>query len=502
MPPPKSGKKLTARQKAILDRWIEQGAPYAGTGPSSAPCPPALPAVKNAGVAAERRSTVSSSPGWRPKGSRRRPRPTATRSCAALSLDLIGLPPTPEEADAFVNDASPDAYEKLVDRLLASPHYGERWARRWLDLARYADTNGYEKDRPRSIWPYRDWVIDALNADMPFDQFTIEQLAGDLLPNADARAADRHRLSPQHDAQRGRRHRPAGVPLPRDGRPRRHDRHGLARPDRAVRAVPHAQVRPDHAPRVLPVHGVPQQRRRAGARPAAARRRRAGTSRARKSSRSWSPSCPDKWPQPAAGSSAEAPRELVERKLRRVARRASGRGRCAGRSLRPVEAKSNLPLLDRAAPTRPSSPAATRRRATPTTLQFANAPRGITAIRLEALPDDRLPAHGPGCCYYEGPKGDFFLSEFTLTSAAQPVKFGRATESYAKNNFGKDPVDRRRGDRRRPADRLELSRTAGRSARGGLHSRRAPLGARRRSTLQHALRAATTPPRSAASASR
>ena len=101
-----------------------------------------------------------------------------------MSLDLIGLPPTPEEVDAFLQDDSPDAYEKLVDRLLASPHYGERWARRWLDLARYADTNGYEKDRPRSIWPYRDWVIQALNADMPFDRFTIEQLAGDMLPGA------------------------------------------------------------------------------------------------------------------------------------------------------------------------------------------------------------------------------------------------------------------------------------------------------------------------------
>jgi hypothetical protein len=101
-----------------------------------------------------------------------------------VSLDLIGLPPTPEEVDAFVNDQSPDAYEKVVDRLLGSPHYGERWARPWLDLARYADTHGFEKDPRRTIWPYRDWVINALNKDIPFDQFTIEQLAGDLLPNA------------------------------------------------------------------------------------------------------------------------------------------------------------------------------------------------------------------------------------------------------------------------------------------------------------------------------
>ncbi|MFN3242310.1 MAG: DUF1549 and DUF1553 domain-containing protein [Planctomycetota bacterium] len=100
-------------------------------------------------------------------------------------LDVIGLPPTIEELDAFVTDRSADAYERLVDRLLASPHYGERWAVPWLDLARYGDTNGYNFDGRRSIWPYRDWLIEALNADMPFDRFTIEQLAGDLLPDAD-----------------------------------------------------------------------------------------------------------------------------------------------------------------------------------------------------------------------------------------------------------------------------------------------------------------------------
>jgi hypothetical protein len=101
-----------------------------------------------------------------------------------LSFDLVGLPPTPAEVDAFVNDAAPDAYEKLVERLLASPHYGERMAIEWLDLVRYADTNGYHGDEYRSVWPYRDYVIQAFNANKPFDRFTIEQLAGDLLPNA------------------------------------------------------------------------------------------------------------------------------------------------------------------------------------------------------------------------------------------------------------------------------------------------------------------------------
>lgn len=102
-----------------------------------------------------------------------------------LSLDLLGLPPTPEEVDLFLNDKSPDAYENLVDRLLSSLHYGERWASLWLDLSRYADSKGYEKDTPRTIWRFRDWVINAFNQDMPFDQFTMEQLAGDLLKNPD-----------------------------------------------------------------------------------------------------------------------------------------------------------------------------------------------------------------------------------------------------------------------------------------------------------------------------
>src|SRR5215813_9847308 len=101
-----------------------------------------------------------------------------------LSLDLIGLPPTPEEVDAFLKDTSSRAYEKQVERLLASPHYGERWGRLWLDAARYADSDGFEKDKPRSVWFYRDWVINALNRDVPYDQFIIEQVAGDLLPNA------------------------------------------------------------------------------------------------------------------------------------------------------------------------------------------------------------------------------------------------------------------------------------------------------------------------------
>src|SRR5215472_12719607 len=101
-----------------------------------------------------------------------------------LSLDLVGLPPSLEEVDAFLADASGHAYERAVDRLLASPHFGERWGRHWLDAARYADSDGYEKDKSRLAWMYRDWVVSALNRDLPYDRFFIEQIAGDLLPNA------------------------------------------------------------------------------------------------------------------------------------------------------------------------------------------------------------------------------------------------------------------------------------------------------------------------------
>ena len=129
-----------------------------------------------------------------------------------LSLDLIGLPPTIEEVDAFLDDQSGQAYEKLVERLLASPHYGERWGRHWLDAARYADSDGYEKDKSRQVWFYRDWVINALNRDLPYDQFIIEQIAGDLLPERDPGPGRRHRLPAQLDDQRGRGHRSRAVP--------------------------------------------------------------------------------------------------------------------------------------------------------------------------------------------------------------------------------------------------------------------------------------------------
>ena len=155
-----------------------------------APARPALPKVQDTHWA---RNAIDRFVLARLEAEKLTPSPEADRVTLIrrVCLDLTGLPPSIQEVDAFLADQSPDAYEKLVERLLASPHYGEKWGRHWLDAARYADTNGYEKDLPRSIWPYRDWVIKAFNQDLPFNEFTIEQMAGDMLPNptADQRVA-------------------------------------------------------------------------------------------------------------------------------------------------------------------------------------------------------------------------------------------------------------------------------------------------------------------------
>jgi hypothetical protein len=174
MPPPKSHKPpLSPTQRSILKTWIEQGAKYERHWSFEPPKPSPGSSIDSFIQDRLAQENLSPSPAASPATLIRR-----------VSLDLTGLPPTPEEVAAFLADPSDQAYSKLVDRLLQSPHYGERWGRWWLDQARYADSNGYSIDAPRQIWKFRDWVIDALNADMPFDQFTIEQLAGDLLPNA------------------------------------------------------------------------------------------------------------------------------------------------------------------------------------------------------------------------------------------------------------------------------------------------------------------------------
>src|SRR5262245_22675828 len=187
--PPK-GARLTGQQIQLIRDWIDQGAPWPEDDAQqkkhwayTKPVRPHIPKVKNTRWA---QNEIDFFVIERLEKEALKPSPEATRSALIrrVSLDLTGVPPTLPEVDEFLADKSPDAYEKVVDRLRTSPQYGERWARPWLDLARYADTQGYEKDNRRTVWPYRDWVITALNRNLPFDEFTIEQIAGDLLPGA------------------------------------------------------------------------------------------------------------------------------------------------------------------------------------------------------------------------------------------------------------------------------------------------------------------------------
>ena len=183
MPPEDAVLQLTDDEVDTLRQWIEQGAEWKGHWSFVPPVKPEIPDVTNPDwIKNEIDHFVLNKldeEGMRPN--EEAPRETLIRR---VSLDLIGIPPTPEEVDAFINDKRPDAYERVVDRLLTSPQFGERQAFIWLDAARYSDTNGYQRDTKRYMWHWRDWVIKAFNDNMPFDQFTIEQLAGDLLPDA------------------------------------------------------------------------------------------------------------------------------------------------------------------------------------------------------------------------------------------------------------------------------------------------------------------------------
>jgi hypothetical protein len=183
MPPAKSNRKLTDKQKELLKQWITEGAKYEKHWTFEAPVKAPLPEVKRVDWV---RNEIDHFVLAKLEASNLKPSPEANKATLIrrLSLDLIGLPPSPAEVEAFVANTAADAYEKLVERLLKSEHHGERMALPWLDAARYADSNGFQQDGDTFQWVWRDWVVKALNADMPFSQFSIEQLAGDLLPNA------------------------------------------------------------------------------------------------------------------------------------------------------------------------------------------------------------------------------------------------------------------------------------------------------------------------------
>jgi hypothetical protein len=182
MPPPYSGRKLTPAQIETIKNWIDSGAKWETHWAFVPPKRPDVPAIKEESWA---RTPIDHFVMAKLEKEGLHPSPEADKTTLLrrVSFDLTGLPPTPAELNAFLADNSPRAYEKVVDRLLASAHYGERMTMQWLDFARYADTHGYHIDSAREMWPWRDWVIQAFNKNMPYDQFTIEQIAGDLLPH-------------------------------------------------------------------------------------------------------------------------------------------------------------------------------------------------------------------------------------------------------------------------------------------------------------------------------
>ena len=466
MPPPETKKQLAPAEVDTLRRWVAAGADYqphwAFIKPQQAP----LPTVRQTTWP---QNAIDHFVLARLEQAGLKPSPPADDYTLVrrLYLDLLGLPPTPEEADAFVKSVQggnrKSEIVNLVDRLLASPHYGERWARPWLDLARYADTNGYEKDRPRPIWPWRDWVIRALNDDLPFDQFTIHQLAGDLLP-PDPR---RQTLDPVVATGFHR-----NTMLNEEGGIDPLEFRFYAMVDRVATTgttwlglttgcaqchthkfdpIPHTEFyslmaflnNADEPDLDLPNPALAEQHRKNLERAAQLLADLPGKFPPSKPTAPAAPkpSSPSPPPGERAGERGQAAQALTGPE--HLAARfsdwlATERARAAHWTpLRPHEAKSNLPLLT-AQPDDSIYASGDISKNDTYTVKFRTVPAGTTALRLEALPDDRLPAHGPGMAYYEGPKGDFFLGEFRVKADGQPVKLARASQTYAKIWLGGD----------------------------------------------------------------
>lgn len=432
MPPPTAKQRLTDAEKETLRQWIAAGAEYQAHWSFERPVRPAAPAVNRPEWL---RNSIDAFVLARLDREGLSPSAEADRETLIrrVSLDLIGLPPTPEEVDQFVADPAPDAYDRLVDRLLASPRYGERWARRWLDLARYADTNGYEKDRQRSVWPWRDWVINAINAGMPFDQFTIEQLAGDLLPDAtlEQRIATGFHRNTMTNEEGGidpqefqfyalcdrvnttgatwlgltlactQCHTHKYDPLPHQ------DYYGLMaflnNADEIKLEVP--------TPELL-------QRREVLERTIAERTAKLA----------------ENFPGTDSGSDPATRRQYLENRF--SAWLAEQRAAAVDwKVLQPVSAKADLSRFEILSDgSLLASGDQTKR--DEYDLVLRGDLRGVTGLRLEALPDPSLPKGGPGRTYYEGPEGDFFLSEWTVDVDGQPLKFASATETYGKLGIG------------------------------------------------------------------
>jgi hypothetical protein len=435
MPPPEAKLPLSEGDRKVLKQWVADGAKYEAHWAFRMPVRPIVPAVRDPAWV---KNPIDAFVLARLDAAGRRPSPEADRAALLrrVSLDLVGLPPTTEELDGFLADRAPDAYERQVDRLLASPRYGERWARRWLDLARYADTNGYEKDRQRSVWPYRDWVIRALNADVPFDRFTIEQLAGDMLGGAGVAqqvATGFHRNTMLNEeggidplefrfyAMTDRVATTATVWLGLTlGCAQCHTHKFDPIPQREYYQFMALLNNADEPELAVSSAAVARRRRELEARIAALEA-----------------DLPNKIPIEGRGESsdaawlAKARREHLERRFQEWLGRASADA-VRWTSLEPARATSNLPHLV-IEPDGSILASGDQTKRDVYTIQFRTSLRRITAIRLETLRDPSLPSGGPGRVFYEGAPGDFFLSELRVTAGGKPVVLASASSSNPKD---------------------------------------------------------------------
>ena len=425
MPPAESGKKLTANEKQLIESWVLQGASYqrhwAFVPPTQREVPVGSAWAKNEiDHFVEQRiraANITASAEAHPQILIRR-----------LTLDLTGLLPSIEDVDAFALEyrhAPDETYQRWVKKLMDSNRYGERWARPWLDLARYSDTNGYEKDRPRSIWPYRDWVINALNEDKPFDDFSIEQLAGDMLPEASESqriATGFHRNTMLNEE--------GGIdPL---------EYRYYAMVDRVATTgtvwmgltIGCAQC---HSHKYDPISHRDYYQMMALLNNADEPDVEVTTDAIRQRKRriesqleSLVAELESQFP-----SDRELEVELsewIKQKQQRVS---------SWTVAVPVSFHSNLPKLERMDDNSIfASGDFTKRDEYKIELDCSEVTAPISAIRLEVLPDDRLPAAGPGRAYYEGRQGDFFLSELQLEDANGPLKFKSGSRSYGKIAVG------------------------------------------------------------------
>ncbi|WP_218933341.1 PSD1 and planctomycete cytochrome C domain-containing protein [Rubripirellula lacrimiformis] len=452
MPPPQANKPINLSKRQILESWVNDGAPYqthwAFLPPTGTTIPEGVHPVDHFIDARLAQA-----------GRTRSPMASAHARIRRVYLDLIGLPPTPEVADQFAANPTPESYTAIVDELLQSPRYGERWARRWLDLARYADTNGYEKDRDRSIWPYRDWVIRAFNADMPFDQFTIAQIAGDMLPNPTPDqlvATGFHRntmlneeggIDPLEFRYHAMTDRVATTGTTWLGlttgcaQCHTHKYDPITHHDYfGIMAYLNNADEPDY---FLPIDEDESQRQ---ARMAEADRLldQLESHWPQPEPESEHPSAPETaatktaGTKPAKTTAANAVRDIETAFTQWLAN--EQKNRTDWTTLIPESMSANVPYLSQESDGVIFAAGDTSKHDI-YTFQFTAGDAAVHSIRLDAFPDDRLPGRGPGMTYYEGRKGDFYLTEFQLSdSQGEPIPIADASEDFAKNAFGKHPV--------------------------------------------------------------